>query len=319
MPPPPYRPLPTPGDVAAAADRIRPHVRRTPLLRVELAGQAVWLKLEQLQVTGSFKARGATNAVLTLPDPPPAVVAASGGNHGLGVAHAAAVVDVPATIVVPETVPDFKARRLAAAGASVVRHGEHYADAEAHAMLLGEAMHAPFLHAYADERVIAGQGTVALEVLDDAGGQIDALVVAVGGGGLLAGCATACRDSGVRVLGVEPEGIPTMHSALAAGEPVDVDVASLTASALGARRTGELNFAVVQETVEAVHLVSDDEILAARDLLWDEVRIAVEPAGAAGLAAILSGQVDAQSPCVVLCGANSAWHPAEGRLEPATA
>ena len=308
MPPPPYPPLPSPSDVAAAAERIAPHVRRTPVLRVELAGRRVWLKLEQLQVTGSFKARGAVNAVLSLSQTPSAVVAASGGNHGLGVAHAAAVVGATATVVVPETVPDFKAQRLAAAGASVVRHGEQYAEAEAHARHLAESLSAPFLHAYDDVAVIAGQGTAAYEVLTDCDG-IDAVVVAVGGGGLLAGTATACRDSSVRVVGVEPQGIPTMFSALAAGEPVDVDVDSLTASALGARRTGAVNLAIATQDVAAVHLVSDDDILAARDLLWDEFRIAVEPAGAAGLAALLTGQLDAAEPCVVLCGANSSWQP----------
>ena len=309
MPPPPYPRLPTRDDVAAAAARIAPHLRRTPLIAVDLAGRRLWLKLEHLQVTGSFKARGATNAVLSLPEPPTAVVAASGGNHGLGVAHAAAVAGATATIVVPETVPDEKARLLTAAGASVVRHGVQYADAQAHAQQLAATMHAPFLHAYDDPAVVAGQGTVALEVLEDTGDEVDAIVVAVGGGGLIAGSATACRGSAVGVYGVEPEGIPTMHAALAAGEPVDVEVNSLTASALGARRTGQLNFAVALEAVEQVLLVSDDDILAARDLLWSEVRLAVEPAGAAGLAAVLSGQLDAQQPCIVLCGATSAWLP----------
>lgn len=302
--------LPTAADVAAAADRIGPHIRRTPLLRVDLAGREVWLKLEHLQVTGSFKARGATNAVLSLPEPPRAVVAASGGNHGLGVAHAAAVVGAAATIVVPEAVPEEKARRLAAAGASVVRHGSEYAEAESHARHLADSLSARFIHAYAGAEVIAGQGTAAHEVLADAGNVIDAIVVAVGGGGLIAGTATACGGSGVAVVGVEPEGIPTMHSALAAGEPVDVAVDSLTASALGARRTGGLNLAIAQTGGVEVLLVSDRDILAARDLLWDEVRLAVEPAGAAGLAAILTGQLRAEAPCVVLCGANSSWVPA---------
>ena len=301
---------PTPADVAAAAQRIAPHIRRTPVIRVELGGRTVWLKLEQLQVSGSFKARGATNAVLALSTPPPAVVAASGGNHGLGVAHAAAVVGAAATIVVPETVPPEKARRLAAAGASVVEHGAEYAEAEAHARNLAEVMHAPFLHAYADPAVVAGQGTVGNEVLADLGNRIDAIVVAVGGGGLIAGIAVAAEDSQVRVVGVEPEGIPTMHAALAAGEPVDVRVDSVAASALGARRTAALNLAIVQESVDSVQLVSDRDILAARDLLWDELRLAVEPGAAAGLAALLAGVVDAQEPCVVICGANAAWAPA---------
>ena len=301
---------PTAADVTAAALRIAPHVRRTPVIRAELAGRGVWLKLEQLQVSGSFKARGATNAVLALPSPPAAVVAASGGNHGLGVAHAAAVVGAAVTIVVPETVPAEKARRLVAAGASVVEHGREYAEAEAHARDLAGALHAPFLHAYADPAVIAGQGTVGSEILTDLEDRIDAIVVAVGGGGLIAGIAVAAEQSKVRVVGVEPEGIPTLHAALAAGEPVDVAVDSIAASALGARRTGELNLAIAQDAVDTVALVSDADILAARDLLWDELRLAVEPGAAAGLAALLSGAIDSEAPCVVLCGANAAWQPA---------
>ena len=279
------------------------------MICVELAGRAVWLKLEQLQVSGSFKARGATNAVLALPSPPAAVVAASGGNHGLGVAHAAAVVGAAATIVVPETVPSEKARRLVAAGASVVKHGAEYAEAEAHARDLAAALHAPFLHAYADPAVIAGQGTVGAEILTDLEDRIDAIVVAVGGGGLISGIAVAAEQSQVRVIGVEPEGIPTLHAALAAGEPVDVAVDSIAASALGARRTGALNLAIAQDAVDVVTLVSDADIVAARDLLWDELRLAVEPGAAAGLAALLAGAVDADAPCIVLCGANAAWQP----------
>lgn len=296
--------------MAAAADRIRPHVRHTPLLAVELGGRRLWLKLEQLQVTGSFKARGAANAALTLDPPPTSVVAASGGNHGLGVTYAAAVVGANATIVVPESVPPAKARLLAAAGANVVEHGSQYADSEAHARQLAAALNAPFIHPYADAAVVSGQGTVAAEVLADIGNQADAIVVAVGGGGLIAGVATACAGTEVAVIGVEPEGIPTLSAALAAGEPVDVNVDSVTASALGARRTAPLNLAVAQQAVTDVVLVSDRDILAARDLLWEAARIAVEPGGAAGLAGVLSGAIDAAAPCVVLCGANSTWVPA---------
>lgn len=298
---------PTAADVAAAASRIAPHVRRTPVVSAQLGGRRVWFKLEQLQVTGSFKARGATNAALSLDPAPPALVAASGGNHGLGVAHAAAVVGATATVVVPRSVPPEKARLLAAAGASVVEHGAGYAQAEEHARHLAEVMHAPFLHAYADPLVVAGQGTVGSEILEDLGDEIDAVLVAVGGGGLLAGVATALDGVPIDVVGVEPEGIPTMHAALLAGEPVDVDVNSITASALGARITNPLNLAIAQEAADGVVLVSDAEILSAQQLLWDELRVVVEPGAAAGLAGLLAGAVDAQHPCVVLCGANTAW------------
>ncbi|MGH8904109.1 MAG: serine/threonine dehydratase [Egibacteraceae bacterium] len=297
--------FPTRADIEAAADRIRPHVRRTPVIQVELGGRPVWLKLEHLQVTGSFKARGATNAVLRMDPKPTAVVAASGGNHGLGVAHAARVVGAAPTIVVPESVPEEKARWLIAAGARVIRHGAEYADAEAKARDLAADLGAPFIHPFADPAVITGQGTVGLEIAADAPG-CDAVLVAVGGGGLIAGIATALGGTH-RVIGVEPEGIPTLARALEAGCPVEVGMESITASALGARATAPVNLAIAQRAVERVVLVPDESILMARDLLWEACRLAVEPAAATGLAALLRGLLDAEAPCVVLCGANSAW------------
>lgn len=295
----------------AAAARIAPHVRRTPTTLVELGGRAVWLKLENLQVTGSFKARGAANALLSFDPVPRAVVAASGGNHAAGVAHAAASVGAAATVVVPETVPDEKSERLEALGATVVRHGAEYAEAELRARRLGDELGAPFVHPFADPAVVAGQGTVGLELLEDVGGDCDAVLVPVGGGGLIAGVAAACEGRGVRVVGVEPDGIPTLHHALAAGRPVHVAVRSVTASALGARSTAPLNLAVAQRLVEQVVLVTDQDILAARDLLWDVCRLAVEPAGAVSLAALLAGVVDAEAPAVVVSGANAAWRPVD--------
>jgi threonine dehydratase len=298
--------LPGPQDVAAAAARIADHIRVTPVLRLELGGLDLWLKLEQVQVTGSFKARGATNAVRSIDPAPRAVVSASGGNHGLGVAYAASTIGAEATIVVPLAVPDAKARRLAAAGATVIRHGDHYDDAEAHARHLAEEHGLPYVHAFGDAAVIAGQGTVAREVL--ATTDADAIVVAVGGGGLLAGCVAATRGTGMRVIGAEPQGIPTVTAALAAGEPVDVAIDSVTASALGARRTAPLTLELARLADDVV-LVDDAAILAARDLLWDRCRLAVEPAAAAGLAVVLAGHVAAERPCVVLCGANIEWRP----------
>lgn len=293
------------ADVHLAADRIAGLVRRTPVLRVGLGGVPIALKLEHTQVTGSFKARGAANA-LRSGARPRAVVAASGGNHGLGVAWAGAALGVAVTVVVPTTAPDSKARRIAALDATVVRRGASFSEAEAHARtLLGEGIR--YVHPYDDPAVVAGQGTVGLEV--DADGPFDAVLVAVGGGGLVAGIATALGGTPTRVVGVEPEGIPTLHAALAAGEPVDVEVRSVTASALGARRTSVRSLAIAQrEEVEPV-LVTDEEVLAARDLLWERCRLAVEPAGATALAPLLSGAVRAERPCVVLCGANSDWTP----------
>lgn len=312
------QPALTPPDrnaVIAAAERIRPFVRRTPLLPADLEGWPVILKLEQLQLTGSFKIRGATNALRSLDPPPTAVVAASGGNHGLGVAAAAAALNIDATIVVPEDVPAEKARRIVEADATVVRHGSEYAEAEAHARRLAKTLGAPFIHPFDDAAVIAGQGTVGLEVAEDLGGfdalaaRCDVLLVSVGGGGLIAGIALALEGTGVRVVGVEPVGIPTLSAALAAGHPVDVDVDSVTASSLGASRTAPLNLAIAQRAVDRVVLVKDGEILAARDLLWEECRLAVEPGAALGLGALLAGVVEAERPGIVLCGANSAWRP----------
>jgi len=296
--------LPTRADVDAAARRIAGIVRVTPLLEAELGGVAMVLKLEHLQRTGSFKLRGATNALVGRSTRGP-VVAVSGGNHGLGVATAAAETGVAATVVVPEAVPAEKARRIAAAGATVVRHGRAYAESEQHARELAHETGADLIHPFADPLVIAGQGTVGLELPDDC----DAVVVSVGGGGLIAGIALALEGSGTRLVGVEPEGIPTLRAALNAGEPVGVDVDSVTASALGAARTSPINLAIAQRAVDDVLLVSDEQILAARDLLWESCRLAVEPGAAVAPAAVLAGLIQAERPCVVLCGANTAWAP----------
>jgi threonine dehydratase len=293
-------------DVERAAQRIGGHVRRTPVVRVTLGGIAMWLKLEQLQLTGSFKARGATNALLQLRGSDASrVVAASGGNHGLGVAHAARAAGLEAVVVVPSTVPPAKADLLAALGATVLRRGDEYAEAEAAARAIAVADDVPFVHPFEDPQVIAGQGTLALEVLGDLQEACDAIVVAVGGGGLLAGTCLAAGGA-VPLWGVEPEGIPTMHAALRDGRPVDVAVDSIAASSLGARATSPLNLSIVRDAGARMTLVGDEQILSAQRLLWDECRIVVEPGGAAALAAVLAGQVDAASPCVVLCGANTA-------------
>ncbi|MEU5695187.1 serine/threonine dehydratase [Actinosynnema sp. NPDC020468] len=284
----------------AAAERIRPHARRTPAWKVEVDGRPLVLKLEHLQLTGSFKLRGALNRLLAeeLPD---RVVTASGGNHGLGVAKAAALLGVPATVYVPVTAPEGKVRRIEEAGAKLIRHGATYADAAR------TAREAPgtYVEAYDDLRVIAGQGTVALELVQDVP-EVDAVVVAVGGGGLVAG--TVLGAGGRRVVAVEPEHCCALHHALAAGHPVDSPVDSVAASALGATRVGDTPFAILDGAVESV-LVSDAELLAARDRLWEEFRLAVEPAAAVPFAAWLHGRVEATLAGVVLCGANTDWTP----------
>lgn len=290
----------TAADVRAAAARIRPYTRRTPLLDVEIDGRRVVLKLEQTQRGGSFKLRGALNALLAA-GPAGHVVAASGGNHGLAVATAAALLGIPATVYVPHTAPEAKARRIEAAGARLVRHGATFAEAATEAAAHAGRHGHRFLHAYDDPDVVAGQGSLAEEVLDDAP-DVDTLAVAVGGGGLAAGVALAAR--GRRVIGVEPEHCRALHDALAAGRPVDSPVDSVAASATGATRVGRVPFDVLTaHGVESV-LVGDDAILRARDRLWEECRVAAEPAAAAPFAAWLAGLVPGEVPCLVVCGAN---------------
>lgn len=294
------------ADVHAAAARIRRYARRTPIMHTEIDGRPVVLKLEHLQLSGSFKLRGALNELL-VGAPTDHVVAASGGNHGLGVATAASLLGMPATVFVPETVPDGKARRIVAAGARLIRHGQTVAEAARAAAEFADQPGHRFVHPYDNPTVVAGQGTVAAEVIADAP-EVDAVVVAAGGGGLAAG--TALAIGARRTVTVEPRNCRAVHDAMLAGRPVDAPVDSLAASALGASRMGEVPFAVLRgaHAVESV-LVSDAQLLKARDRLWDELRIAVEPAAAAPLAALLAGQIDSQLPCLVVCGANTDWSP----------
>jgi threonine dehydratase len=293
------------ADVLAAADRIRPYARRTPLLDVEIDGRRVLLKLEYLQRSGSFKLRGALNAMLSGPLDDH-VVSASGGNHGLAVATAAALLGVRATVYVPESAPASKARRIEAAGAQLVRHGADFAAAAAAATEVAQRPGHRFLHPYDDPAVVAGQGTVAAEILADAP-SVDTLAVAVGGGGLAAG--TALPAGGRRIVAVEPEGCPCLHEALAAGHPVDSPVTSVAASATGATRVGAIPFDILTSHEVTSVLVTDTQILQARDRLWEECRIAVEPAAATPFAAWLADQIPGTLPCLVLCGANTDWHP----------
>jgi threonine dehydratase len=298
--------LPTVDDVRAAAERIAPYIRRTPVLAAEVDGRPLTLKLEQLQITGSFKLRGALNAMLAGSDADHAVTA-SGGNHGIGVAAAARLLGRTATIYVPESVPADKARRIAATGAEVVRHGAVYAEAERAARAHAAGAGLPYLPAYDHPDVVAGQGTVAREAVAQAP-ECDSIVVAVGGGGLVAGTTLGAGPART-VVAVEPTGCACLHAAVAAGEPVDAPVDSVAASALGATRVGRVPFAVLAASPPRLALVSDADLLAARDRLWDEFRLAVEPAGAAPFAAWLAGLVPGEHPCLVVCGANAPWAP----------
>jgi threonine dehydratase len=304
----------TRDDVEEARIRIAGRVRRTPLAQVDadaFPGPA-WLKLEFLQHTGTFKARGAFNRILAARerdelDPEVGVVAASGGNAGLAHAFAAGALGVPATVYVPGNASPVKVQRLRDLGATVVQAGTEYADAYDAAVVHAKNTGAIFCHAYDQPEMAAGAGTLALELLDDLADGFDTVVVAVGGGGLMAGVAAALEGTAT-IVGVEPVTAPTLAEALAAGEPVDVKVSGVAADSLGARRLGDIAFDVATRTRVRSLLVEDDDLVRARQLLWDDRRIVVEHGAAAALAALTSGAYVPEAGervVVVLCGANT--------------
>jgi threonine dehydratase len=292
--------VPTRDDISTAARRIDGLVRRTPV--VDLDG--VTLKLEMLQHAGSFKPRGAFNTVLAQPSPPARLVAASGGNHGLAVAHVGAALGIPTDVFVPEIAAPVKVAAIRARGAMVHQGGADYAAALAASESLAAEDGVLAIHAYDAPLTLAGQGTVARELSEQAP-DLDVVVVAVGGGGLIGGIAAWYAGTGTRVVAVEPELCPALHDALAAGEPVPAPVGGIAADALGASQVGLLGFAAAGEVVSV--LVSDADIEAARRTLWRELRLAVEPAGATAYAALLTGSADlpGQRVGVVVCGANT--------------
>ncbi len=301
--------LPGPAEIDAAAARIAGHLRVTPLLRSDAGDLGLpfpmVMKLECLQHSGSFKARGAFNNLLSRELPAAGVAAASGGNHGAAVAFAAGRLGIPARIFVPEISSPAKLARIRAAGADVVVSGARYADALALCEAYQQESGAAGVHAYDAAETIAGQGTVAREWEAQAA-DLDSILVAVGGGGLISGFA-AWFQGRARVIGVEPEGSRALHAALAAGEPVDVEVDSLAADSLGAKRAGVMTHALADRHVERVVLVPDEAIEEAQRRLWQSCQLAVEPGGAAALAALLSGAyvpAAGERVGVLVCGAN---------------
>jgi len=300
----------TRDDIAAAARRIAADVRPTPLLRIAgselgVACAELWLKLEHLQVSGSFKARGMFNRMRANTVPAAGVVIASGGNAGIAVAHAARTLGVRAEVFVPESSSEAKRARLAQLGAVVTVRGASYADALAASLERQRASGALLMHAYDQREVVEGAGTLAAEVEADAGVP-DRALVSVGGGGLIAGVA-AWFAGRSRVEALEPRLAPTLSAALAAGRPVDVDVSGIAADSLGARRIGEIAWSVAQRRVAASHLLADDAIRSAQRALWNELRLAVEPAAALPLAALATGTVGprpGEKILLVICGAN---------------
>ena len=287
--------------IAAVEPLLRPYVRRTPVLE----DSGCVFKLELLQHSGSFKARGAFVNLLTREVPQAGVVAASGGNHGAAVAYAAQVLGVRARIYVPTVSSPAKVARIRSYGAELVIEGERYADALAASERWAADSGALQVHAYDQKGALLGQGTVAME-LEAQAPDLDTLLVAVGGGGLIGGIA-AWYAGRTKVIGVEPRLAPTLARALEAGRPVDAPAGGIAADSLAPRRVGELMFPLAQRYVERVILVEDEEIRAAQRALWERFRIAAEPGGAAAFAALLSGRVRGEGRTgVLVCGGNTA-------------
>jgi threonine dehydratase len=300
---------------------IRPYIRQTPVIEVEgsdfgLDGISLIFKLELLQHSGSFKARGAFANLLMRQIPAAGVVAASGGNHGAAVAFTAMKLKRPARIFVPEVASPAKLERIRGYGANLVITGERYADALAASEKWAAQSGALVVHAYDQVETLLGQGTVGLE-LEKQYPKLDTLLVAVGGGGLIGGIAAwygaaASRSEAhgfdMKIVGVEPEAAPTLTRAREAGRPVDAEAGGIAADSLAPRRVGEMMFPIAQAYVQSVLLVSDDAIVQAQKALWNVLRAVAEPGGAAAFAALLSRRYQPQPGervGVLVCGGNT--------------
>lgn len=297
--------------IAHAEAVIRPHIRHTPVMRVDMqafGGQPmpVDLKLELLQHSGSFKARGAFTNLLTRDVPETGVVAASGGNHGAAVAYAAHKLGVPAHIFVPSVSSKAKIDLIRSYGAELVVGGDRYADALAASEAYVEKTGALAIHAFDQPETLAGQGTLGKEIEEDLP-HMTTLLVAVGGGGLIGGIASWLRGR-VKIVAVESDGAPTLYEAFKAGHPVDAPAGGIAADSLAPRQVGRLMFPVAQEFVEPPVLVTDADILNAQKALWSGARLVAEPGGAAAFAALLSGKYvpkPGERVCVLVCGSNT--------------
>ncbi|MDY0882418.1 threonine/serine dehydratase [Dongia soli] len=311
-------------DIEAAAHRIGGYVRRTPVIALEEGAfglpAALFLKLESLQHAGSFKARGAFNALLSAREssrgiPAAGVIAASGGNHGAAVAYAAQALGLHAEIFVPQIASPAKVQRLRDFGAEIRQTGATYAEALAAAQVRQAETGALSVHAYDEVAVLAGQGTLARE-FEAQIADLDTVLVAVGGGGLIGGIAAwhadakqgALTPGHTRIIGVEPMNCPTLHAALSARAPVDVEVGGIAADSLGAKRVGNLMFEIARRAIDRSVLVEDEAIRATQRLLWRDLRLAVETGGATALAALVAGAYKpriGERIGVVICGGNA--------------
>ena len=295
---------PTPDDIEQAARRLAGRVRRTPT--IDHAG--VVLKLELLQHAGSFKTRGAFNRVLVEPQlPPSGLIAASGGNHGAAVAYVGRALGVPAEVYVPSTSPDMKRANIERFGATAVVVDGLYDDAQLAANLRQACTGALMVHPFDHAATVAGQGTMAMELEQQLGrGAFDTLVVATGGGGFIAGQAAWFEDR-VRIVSVEPETSQCLRAAKLAGEPVEVSVSGVAADSLGAKRLGAVPWSVVSRFVDVAVTVSDEAIGRAQRAFWDDLRLVVEPGGAAAYAALVESAYvpeRGERVVVVVCGSN---------------
>jgi len=299
-----------PEKISAAWAQVRPYVLRTPIVQTDVFGLPLALKLEHMQHTGSFKARGAMNSLLSMDVPKVGLVAASGGNHGAAVAWAAARLGYKARIYVPEIAGPAKITLIKNLGADLVVVPGAYSNALEQALQYEAETNAAQIHAFDAPSTVAGQGTVMAE-WEDQGLQADTVLIAVGGGGLIGG-AMAWLEGRCKVIGVEPFNAPTLTKALQSGPQTTVDVSGIAANALGAKQVGRICYDLAMETGTKCVNVEDDAIAKAQLLLWENLRQLVEPAGAAALAALLCGAYVPQQGervAVMLCGANPAVSP----------
>ncbi|MBP1778877.1 MAG: threonine/serine dehydratase [candidate division NC10 bacterium] len=304
-------------DVRMAAARIAPHVRRTPLVSARALKDNPYpdgellLKLECLQATGSFKARGATNKFLSLTEEEVqrGIITASGGNHGLATAYAGWLGKTKATVYLPESASPEKAKKLADWGARVLFKGSVWDEANREALAVAEREGLTYFHPFADPVVIAGQGTTALEILEQEP-DVDDFVVAIGGGGLISGIALTVKAlrPAARIIGVEPTGAPTLSASLTAGRVVELPAITTSVATLAAMRTEPINLQIVQRCVEDIVLVTDDDMREAARWLWFEMGLATDLSGAAAVAALRAGKfrpAPGRRVCALVCGAGS--------------
>ncbi len=306
-------------DVQKAAQTISGKIRRTPLIEATHAkttlhpSAQIFLKLDTLQVTGAFKVRGAVNKIskLTPEQLQHGIITASGGNHGVAVAYAAYCLGAKATIYFPKTVSENKLDRVKTWGAETVVFGDNIDQALKEASAQAESKNMTYVHPFADPHIIAGQGTLALEILEDQP-DIDTIIVAIGGGGLSSGVATAAKaiNPKIKIIGVEPVGAPTLYESRKAGHVIQLDQVKTEALTMAISTTSDINFEIIERLVDDIVLVSDEEMYAASKWLWDEYAVPTELSGAAAVAAILSNKVSiGKKVCPIVCGAGTAFMP----------